>query len=1677
MTSAPRRTAPPPLLPPVDPPPGPSLPGIIAVLVVGGLLLRAATVVFGLHPAWGALADWPDRLRAFAADPRAPFRGDWRADWGPRALPPLLSALWLLWGWLVVSVTLQLVVAAVEGVLGVLLPHARWPRALRGLVDGLTLTLTRRATTGAAVSLLGLTALRLGAGAVGAAPEEAAIAPFAAPVAIPAAVATDSPAADQVAPATRLAIAAAGYRFGGPTDGPATAHLAVVTPSADLAALAARDGLPWTAYRILHTDGGLTPVGDLVLDPAALPAGYLVIGPGPGGATTLPLIPTGDPVGPTDRDGADPEAVAAAQRLTDAPLAAMVRGAGLVAADPARATGHVFVVAPGDTLRGIAAAETGDAAAWIHYQVLHADGTLTPATQIAPTPDLIRPGDVFLGPGPGSAGTQSVPVALAGTPVPVAPVPSTAPAATVPATPAAVRGPTIAISVVAGQTATVALQSPDLGALTVRSVATPRHGTVTTAGAQIAYQSSGPGADDEQLVYIAESDSGQLVAGRLDIAITPAPVVPTPSVAQTVPGASPTPVGQAVDPTPIVPPTSAPTAAPGRAAPARGGTPGTTAVLPALAGVGALGLVATGTGLLARKRFRRNLAADAPDPAVGRTAPPQASDAIAVPPADEHAQRSLGRTTAVAIMVATAVDRLLEEWGLPAYTLLAAYERDHASLLLRAEDPTHRQELIARAPDLATALRCQVVAQDSGGEGDVELLLTRLQPARLAPGLDTPAPPFVPLFALPSGADVFGHYDLLGHIAVVGDQGEHVAQILAALLAELLALHQPRDLEPLLIGSPSALPVPELVGTAHWRTPPVDPADPTALLACLDAELRELHARRRRLEHRRGEVRPLQEPTRLLVIPELTRCFRDLPPAIARQVGNGLDQLAKLGTYTGQRLLVATTAPLESPAHFWQQIDLTLTLPLADPAASLRMVQDHGATELLHRGEGRLIPRLRPGLPRTWARIAPADFRGRVLTPAVQRELLRAIVRLHGRAPLPLAATPSGPAALGDTALPDHDARGQGLGVGQSGTADTRAAMTPTARDDADTAAARALAGRLADGTTRTPSAPPAPPAPAAEGATPVPGPDDEANDDTPTGAPQPLAAILAALAAREKAPGTIVPDLTDKASLAAPRTRCPARAAAPDPVYREGPAPLGAAQQAAAPIPAPAPASFGASEALSLAAASPTTPMEIRSTRVGVTSGPPTAITAIPATPVAVRPTPSPGISPLPGAEAPAPGTSVAPGTAAVASTAPAASDEASVGPGTIARVGAPPRSLPVVVGTTPAPPGRAGLAAILTPAAVASTSFLDAFGGAPRHAARPRLFRTYTEEADATAAGGAPGTAGTAGPDTGAGAAEDGAAGDHPLPGGVSPPDPAVAAPPADPPFAFHVLRPRFACTFRGRPLDDLTRYRRLGEVLLALAVCEPDSVRLALLGDLIWPDASPSAAATALNKQMSLWYQLAGRLLAEAGLPWDPKAILGYRAKGQVYSFDPAYVYCDLHEVYRRCTALAEILRRQRLADAELTAALGILAELERRWTGEFVAQGVPAWLDDPVRNFNPAASVCTQIAHLRGALAAALSAVGRHAEALSLYRRAYEETAETPHAERHLEGLLTCYVALRDTRRHRQLVREYRATQLARFADDELDPPTDDEIFSPRLRQLLAAHAAAFARERADAPAPR
>jgi hypothetical protein len=1646
MSAAPRRTAPP-SAPAVGPSPGPGLPAIVAVLVVGGFLLRAATVFSGIGPAWGFPADWPDRLRDFAADPRAALGGAPRGGWGPRALPLLLSGLWILWGWLVVSVALQLAAAAIEGVLGALLPHARWPRALRGLVDGLTLTLTRRATTGAAASLLGLTALRLGASVAGAAPDGAvvapvaapsaapegtAVAPVAAPIATSAATAPNGPAAE-VAPATRLAVAAAGYRFGDATDGPVAAHLAVVTPSADLAALAAQGGLPWTAYRILHADGGLTPVGEVVRDPAALPAGYLVIGPGPGAAATLPLVPTGEPAATVDREGADRAALATAQGLTDAPLPAMIRGAGLITADPSRATGHVVVVASGDSLRGIAARETGDEAAWVTYQVLHADGSLTPATRIAPTPDLIRPGDVFLGPGPGGGGPQSVPVALAGgaaPAAPIAPVASGAPAATVPVAPPAVGGPTVAIGVVAGQTATVTLADPGLGELAVRSVATPRHGTVTATGSRIAYHSTGDRADGEQLVYIAETAHGQLVTGRLDVAIAAPPAPPAPAL-----NPDPDPATPIAAPMPTVAPSAPASPAPDTAAPGRDGGGGATDIAagpPPLVGVGAVGLVVAGTGLLARRRFRRNLAADAADPSIGRTNPARGPIVTAVVPPDEHARRSLGQATAVAILVAAAVDRSLAGWGLPAYTLLAAYERDHAALLVRAEAPHHRHELEARAPDLAAALRCQVVALPSGGEGDVELLLTRLQGARLTPGLDDPAPPFVPIFALPSGADVFGHYDLLGQIGVAGDQGEHVAQILATLLAELLALHPPGDLEPLLIGSPTALPVPELLGTAHWRTPPVDPADPEALLACIDAELRELHARQRRLDRGRDEARPLQEATRLLVIPELARCFRDIPPAIAQQVGNGLDQLAKLGIATGQRLLLATTAPLEIPARFWQLLDLTLTLPLANPAASLRMVGDDGATDLLRREDGRLIPRLRPGPPRTWARIAPGDFRGRVLTPEVQRDLMRAIVRLHGPAPIAPLAAPSGPVDLRATALPDHDARGQGLGVGTAGAAGARAAVAPApARDDADTAAARVLAGQLARSARTTPPA-----ATPDIGDAPV---EDASAGETPPTTPLPLAAILRALGERERAAGADGPDT---------------------------PAPRDAGDRADASPAASAPSDDPADPAGGRGTAAPETPAPPPIAPVPPTIAGPVAPTREPSA-VATTASTAPGSS-TPQADAPVAPTPTGEETPA-SPTIPVGSAAAiGMAAGTVAPPPAPPHR-PV------APPPASvvtDLAALLTPAATASTSFLDAFadprGGDAPPPPRPRPLSPYVEEGDEPLTpAAATGAAGDDGED--AAGADDDAASDRPLPCGASPP--------AVPPFAFRVLRTHFSCTFRGEPIAALTKHRRLAEVLLALAVCEPGTAHLGLLVDLIWPHAaSQSAGAVALNKQMSLWYRTAGQILADAGLDRDPKAILGYRAKDQVYAFDPAYVYCDLHEVYRHCATLDELLRRRTLAAADLTAALATMAELDRCWTGEFVAHGVPDWLNDPVRNFSPEASVRTRIARLRGALAAALVAVGRHEEALILHRRAYAETAETPHAERNIEHLLACYVALDDARRHRQAVEEYRATQLALVADDELAPPTDDELFSPHFRQLLVAHAAAFARGRDRAPDP-
>jgi len=137
---------------------GLGLPALVGVLAVAGVALwwlGGPPRVPATRPDIATVRGLPDFLRS------SPHLADLRP-----ALPWALAGGWLLWSWLILSVLLQLGVAALE----ILTRGATWVRALRPLVDVATATLARRVVTGATASYLLIRVLAATSGGAHAAP-------------------------------------------------------------------------------------------------------------------------------------------------------------------------------------------------------------------------------------------------------------------------------------------------------------------------------------------------------------------------------------------------------------------------------------------------------------------------------------------------------------------------------------------------------------------------------------------------------------------------------------------------------------------------------------------------------------------------------------------------------------------------------------------------------------------------------------------------------------------------------------------------------------------------------------------------------------------------------------------------------------------------------------------------------------------------------------------------------------------------------------------------------------------------------------------------------------------------------------------------------------------------------------------------------------------------------------------------------------------------------------------------------------------------------------------------------------------------------------------------------------------------------------------------------------------
>lgn len=580
-----------------------------------------------------------------------------------------------------------------------------------------------------------------------------------------------------------------------------------------------------------------------------------------------------------------------------------------------------YVVKSGDTLRGIAQEQLGDETRWTELEVAGQG----PVLQALANPDLIYPGLRLVIPSPSAAAQPNSVPTPAPLPPSLPPPPAPPPVMTPPAPPPAVSTP-----------------------------ATPTASPATSAAMPAITPTISPTQPRRSMT-------------------TPSTSVPSPT-ATVIPAATALPTPALNAPNQSGSPTNArPVHLPGRE----------------VVGIGA-GLVAGVAMLLAAKRLLRWKMRTAPMPAAwDEDVEDTPRDFVATDePVHAFEHRVQGGETEPAVVVASHTARFLSEEGITdTQILLATHERGRSTLALRAPDADHAR-LVTLASTLGARLGGKGKVTIPQGSGEVELRLSGIKAAALlgaAYGATTgyPAPQLVPFAAQPNGATVFANWDALGHILIVGDDGEGVETVLTSLIAELASRRSPDDLRLWAVAHPRVLPH-DLLRLPHWgRMEPFAPDDPNKVVPLLDALRAELVER---IDEAASD-QPVELPEIVLVLGELADPLDD------GCAGTTLELLGREGANHGIRILAATMRPAELPDSLLPYFATRFVLELAEEAQSVRFLGTPGAVGV---GGGRLLPRLAGRPPAVFNAVPPRLLRGQRITPEELTTLVTAIRQHYG---------------------------------------------------------------------------------------------------------------------------------------------------------------------------------------------------------------------------------------------------------------------------------------------------------------------------------------------------------------------------------------------------------------------------------------------------------------------------------------------------------------------------------------------------------------------------------------------------------------------------------------------------------------------------------------------------------
>jgi DNA-binding SARP family transcriptional activator/nucleoid-associated protein YgaU len=375
--------------------------------------------------------------------------------------------------------------------------------------------------------------------------------------------------------------------------------------------------------------------------------------------------------------------------------------------------------------------------------------------------------------------------------------------------------------------------------------------------------------------------------------------------------------------------------------------------------IGAAGVASAaavgGAVLLARRRARRSLD-EPPIPTPPRRRSPDGFTEVDPAHALSHRLNS-GEIEPIILLVDEVNRRLVESEIVDSSVLWAQQGRKMVTLALRVPSKD-REHLLPLVKELGSRVGGKARASITP-DHDVVLHFSSISLATLAVQRhrnDANRPHLLPVGMLPDDQTLYGNWDELGHILLVGLPSGGTDVILTSLIASLAARCRPDELRLMTIADPRTLPT-QLSRLPHHPDDVVDPANAgmvSETLAHLRQELLQRMRRAERDEGRTWRATP-EEPEIVLIVGELA----DLPDE-----GTTLELIGTQGASHGMRLLAQTAVAAVLPADVLSHFETRVVLQTRDDDESIHLIGQPGAAaladgELFLRIDGRIPLRLR----------------------------------------------------------------------------------------------------------------------------------------------------------------------------------------------------------------------------------------------------------------------------------------------------------------------------------------------------------------------------------------------------------------------------------------------------------------------------------------------------------------------------------------------------------------------------------------------------------------------------------------------------------------------------------------------------------------------------------------------